>query len=80
MSGSSLFQVTQAGAPAAGITLTWPSQPGLTFTVRSSANLDDWSTIEATVPAAGSPATTTSWSTGPLAPGGGRFYRVEFIP
>lgn len=80
VSGSSLFQVTQTGTPASGITLTWPSQPGLTFTVRSSANLTDWSTIEATVPAAASPATSTSWSTGPLAPGGGRFYRVEFTP
>ena len=77
--GASRFAAGQSGTPAAGLTLTWPSQPGLTFTVRSSTDLTDWSTVEATVPAAAAPATTTSWTSGPPA-GPRRFFRVEFTP
>lgn len=77
--GNSRFAATQSGSPAAGITLTWPSQPGLTFTVRSSTDLTDWSTVVATVPAADAPATATSWTSGPLV-GPRRFFRVEFTP
>lgn len=79
-SGDSAFRVSQSGSPTAGIHLTWPSQPGLSFTIRSSTDLADWSTIEATVPAAAAPATTTSWTSGAAPATGRRFYRVEFTP
>ena len=80
-SGVSRFAVIPTGDPATGLTLSWPSQPGITFTVRSSADMTDWSFVEATVPAAASPAAATSWNTGPLAPGSvKKFYRVEFNP
>lgn len=75
--GAERFAASVAGTPAAGLTLTWPSQPGLTFTVRSSTDLTDWTTVEATLPAADAPATTTSWTSGPLV-GPRRFFRVEF--
>lgn len=75
--GSSRFAATVTGTPATGITLTWPSQPGLTFTVTSSLTLNGFPTVEAAaLPAAGSPATITSWTSGPLAEPR-KFYRVE---
>ena len=77
-SGSSTFAVTWTGTPATGVTLTWPSAGGVSFQVRSSADLSDWSTLEATIlGAAGEP--TASW-TAPAATGGKRFYRIEFTP
>ncbi len=77
-SGSSRFAVTPTGTPEAGQTLTWPSQPGISFQVRSSTDLADWSTIEATV--VGQPATTTASWTAPAAAGSKKFYRVQFTP
>jgi hypothetical protein len=77
-SGTSSFAITRTGAPATGITLTWPSAEGISFQVRSSTDLSDWSTLEATIlGAAGEP--TASW-TAPAATGGKRFYRIEFTP
>ena len=78
--GKSAFAATVSGSPATGITLTWPSKPGLSFQVRSGNDLGSFPTLEATVPAAVAPATTTTWSSGPLAPGAKKFYRVEFTP
>ncbi|MEO5912746.1 MAG: binary toxin-like calcium binding domain-containing protein [Luteolibacter sp.] len=76
--GASRFAVTSTGNPSTGITLTWPSQPGINFTVKSSLALDSFGTIEAAVvPAAASPATTTSWTSPPLADPR-KFFRVEF--
>lgn len=77
--GRSRFAATMTGSLATGITLTWPSKPGLSFQVRSGIGLSSFPTLDATVPAAASPATTTSWSSGPLTPGK-HFYRVEFTP
>ena len=73
-SGNSRFAVTHAG-----IVLTWPSAPGIVFEIRSSTDLADWSTLEATLPAAQAPAKTTSWPV-PLSAGPIRFLRVQFIP
>ena len=75
--GKSRFAASQSGTPATGITLTWPSAPGISFTIRSSTDLTDWATVEATVPASASPGITTSWTSGPLA-GSKKFFRVEF--
>ncbi len=77
--GTSRFAVTRSGTPATGIMLAWPSRPGLTFTVRSSTDLSDWSTVAAVVPAAAAPAAVTSWTSSPLA-GPRRFFRVEVSP
>ena len=77
---NSRFAATLLGTPATGLTLTWPSQPGLTFTVKSSTDLAGWPATEATVPADAAPATTTSWSTGPFVPAGKKFFRVELAP
>lgn len=77
---SSRFAITTSGTAATGITLTWPSRPNLNFTVKSSGDLGDWSFTEAIVPAAPSPATATSWETGPIAPGTRKFHRVEVTP
>jgi len=77
-SGTSAFAITRSGAPATGITLTWPSAEGVSFQVRSSGNLSDWSTLEATILGAAG-ETTASW-TAPAATGGKRFYRIEFTP
>jgi hypothetical protein len=74
--GTSRFAAKVTGTPATGITLTWPSRPGLTFTVKSSLTLNGFPTVEAAVPAAGSPATMTSWTSGPIAEPR-KFFRVE---
>ncbi len=76
-SGSSRFAAVTTGTPATGITLTWPSQPGISFAVKSSLTLDSFTTVEAIVPAAASPATTTSWTSGVLVDPK-KFFRIEF--
>ncbi|WP_035610629.1 LamG-like jellyroll fold domain-containing protein [Haloferula sp. BvORR071] len=77
--GKSGFDAKISGSAATGITLTWPSQPGLSFQVRSGSNLNSFPTLEATVPAAAAPAVTTSWSSGPFS-SGAKFFRIEFTP
>lgn len=74
--GTSLFATTGSGAPTTGITLTWPSAAGISFQVRSSVDLTDWSTLEATVIGAVG-ETTASWTSGPQADPK-KFFRVEF--
>ena len=76
--GTSRFAIVTSGTAAAGLTLTWPSAEGVSFQVRSSGNLSDWSTLEATILGAAG-ETTASW-TAPAATGGKRFYRIEFTP
>ena len=76
--GSSRFAVATTGTAAAGLTLTWPSAPGVSFQVRGSPDLSDWSTLEAAV--VGQPARSTATWTAPPAAGARRFYRVEFTP
>ncbi len=78
--GSSRFAATATGTPATGLTLTWPSKPGVSFQVRSGGSLDSFPTLEATVPGAAAPATVSSWSSAPFAPGSKKFYRLEFTP
>jgi len=75
---TSRFAITTTGSAATGLTLTWPSAAGIEFQVRSSLDLVDWLTLEATVIGAVG-ETTTSW-TAPAASEGKRFYRVEFTP
>ena len=77
-SGSSRFAISTHGSQATGLTLTWPSVEGIPFQVRSSSDLSDWSTLEATVIGAVG-ETTASW-TAPAATTSKRFYRVEFTP
>jgi hypothetical protein len=76
--GTSRFAIVTSGTAATGLTLTWPSAEGVSFQVRSSTDLSDWTALEATViGGAGDP--TASW-TAPAAAGGKRFYRIEFTP
>jgi hypothetical protein len=82
-SGIMLRESTASGtsrfaAFTSGDNLTWPSVPGMLFEVRSSTDLSDWSTLEAIVPAAPSPAKSTSWLVPPAGPI--RFLRVQFVP
>jgi hypothetical protein len=56
--------------------LRWPAAAGITFTVRSSDNLADWTKVEAQVTATGP---LGSWAL-PLPLNGRKFYRVDFIP
>ncbi len=76
--GTSRFGIVVTGSAASGLTLTWPSAEGVSFQVRSSTDLSDWSTLEATV--VGQPAQATATWTAPAATGGAKFYRVEFTP
>lgn len=77
--GTSRFAVIQSGTAAGGLTLTWPSAGGIEFRVRSSTDLVDWTTLEATV--TGQPGeTTATWTAPPAVAGESSFYRVEFTP
>jgi autotransporter-associated beta strand protein len=79
-SGSSRFDSTLTRNSLDGsVTLSWPSQPGLSFEVTSSTTLASFATAEATVAAADSPATTTTWTSGPQADPK-KFFRVGFTP
>lgn len=70
-SGSSAFRAT-----VAGLTVTWPSAPGLVFTVKRSHDLQDpWQTVATVTGGAGSTSSFTDASTFPRA-----FYKVEFNP
>ena len=73
--GASTFAVTRSASGQ----LEWASAPGVTFSVERSTTLgNDWTKI-ATVPAAASPATTTTFSDG-SAPTGKGFYRILLEP
>lgn len=74
--GASRFAATLAPTANGGMSLSWPSAPGAVFTVRSSSDLHDWSTIEAVV--TGSPGETTGNLELPPATEKKRFYRVEW--
>ena len=75
---NSRFSITATGTAGTGLVLTWPSAPGISFAVRGSSDLVDWSTLEATVVGAAG-QNTASW-TAPAATGGRKFYRIEFTP
>lgn len=76
--GGSRFGIVLSGSAASGLTLTWPSAEGISFEVRSSTDLSDWSTLEATV--VGQPAQATATWSAPPGAGSAKFYRVEFAP
>ena len=74
LDASSVFILEPVSTIDGKFQITWPSAPGATFTVRSSIDLSDWSTIIATglIASAGS---STSYDLG--VPSGTKFYRVE---
>lgn len=74
----SRFAIALTGTAATGLTLTWPSAEGISFAVRSSTDLADWTTLEATV--VGQAAQSTATWTAPAAGSGKKFYRIEFTP
>jgi hypothetical protein len=59
--------------------LTWPSKEGVTFRIERSTSLGTWTALEAALPAAASPATTTSY-TPPAFVGDKAFYRIGLNP
>lgn len=73
------FKVTIANTPPSSFTLTWPSQPGLTFSLMSSTTLEgpinDWSTEQNAIPAASS-GDSTSLSI-PVPSGDKKFYSIK---
>ncbi|MEO5917894.1 MAG: autotransporter-associated beta strand repeat-containing protein [Luteolibacter sp.] len=77
-SGTSRFAVTMAPASATQFTLTWPSVPGKSYQIlTNSALVGGWSLLT-TVPAANSPAATTSYTV--TKSPGSRFYRIAIAP
>jgi len=73
VNGSQAFKATQSNVvPGTGVTLTWPAQNGLTFTVWRSTTLSGWTQLGGTVTATGATATYTD-TTAPL---GKAFYKV----
>ncbi len=76
--GASRFAATLTPASGNQFTLTWPSVPGKTYAIETHVNLIGvWSPL-ISVPAAASPATTTSYSLTPA--GSAKFYRVVLGP
>jgi hypothetical protein len=75
--GSSRFSIRSgANHGPAGMDLRWPSAPGLVFTVRSSRDLHDWSTIEAVI-FGETGETEATFQTSPSVEGR-KFHRVEW--
>ncbi|QJE97300.1 beta strand repeat-containing protein [Luteolibacter luteus] len=73
VNGTQRFAAKESNAtPGSGVTLTWPAQNGLTFTVWRSTNLGAWTQIGGTITASG----TTASYTDNTAPVGKSFYRV----
>lgn len=75
--GTSRFEATAALLPRGALRLSWPASPDASFTIRSSADLQDWSRIEAVV--SGSPGESRAHWDSTLDPAGARFYRVEWL-
>lgn len=73
---NSYFYLHLKTLPGNELCLTWPSAPGALFTIRSSTDLADWSTIVASGVNAASPGDSTSYNLG-IPEGLGSFYRVE---
>jgi hypothetical protein len=72
---ASRLTLTGVARSGANITISWSSVTGKNYRVRTSDNLQSWSTAASSVPATGS---TTSWSA-PVTDQR-RFYRVELVP
>ena len=60
---NSAFYLSEELLPGGNLQITWPSAPGASFTVRSSTNLIDWTTIVASAVAA-SAGSSTSYNVG----------------
>ncbi len=71
---TSFFKLAQLVLPNGDLQITWPSAPGATFTLRSSADLDDWDVVATSIPA--SAGTTTSYNAGQTT-GTSYFYHLE---
>ncbi|MEO5712743.1 MAG: autotransporter-associated beta strand repeat-containing protein [Luteolibacter sp.] len=76
--GASRFAATIAPVSGNQFTLTWPSVPGKSYGIETNATLaGSWSQLTS-VPAAVSPATSTSYSVTPV--GNQMFYRIRIDP
>lgn len=74
--GTSVFAATRNTGTGA---LTWPSKEGVTFRIERSDSLGAWTALETALPAAASPATTTTY-TPPAFASDKAFYRVGLNP
>lgn len=72
---SSYFYLSSTTLAGGDLQISWPSAPGATFTIRSSTNLIDWSTIVATGVTA-SVGTSTNYNLGTIS-ATRMFYLVE---
>ncbi|MGJ8673530.1 sulfatase-like hydrolase/transferase [Rubritalea sp.] len=72
----SYFYLEATSAADGSLSITWPSQSGTSFEIRSSTDLQDWSTVvDADVPAAASGNSTTYLI--PASAEAKEFYRIE---
>ncbi len=75
------FRAHFRSLPDGKVALAWPSQPGVSFTVRASEDLVDWSQILAAgLPAAPAPAVETILLLDRDSTAAARFYRVALEP
>ena len=72
---NSFFSLTQSTLPSGEIEITWPSSSGTSFTIYSSTDLIDWTTIVASDVSAAS-GNSTSYNLG-IPSGPNKFYRVH---
>jgi autotransporter-associated beta strand protein len=76
--GASFFAATIVPASGNQFTLTWPSVPGKTYAIETSADLaGSWARL-ISLPAASSPATSTDYTVTNIV--GSMFYRVAIVP
>jgi autotransporter-associated beta strand protein len=78
--GASIFAASVTPSGANRITLTWPSVPGKTYRIESSSSPSGpWTTVSS-VPAAGSPSTTTAREINTPPASATFFYRIVLDP
>ncbi|MEO5712742.1 MAG: polysaccharide lyase family protein [Luteolibacter sp.] len=77
-SGASLFAATIGAPDSTHSILTWPSVPGKSYQIQTSATLSGAWGLLVTVPAAASPATNTGYTVTRAAQS--MFYRIALIP
>ena len=75
LDANSYFKVEPSTQPDGSFLISWPSAPSASFTIRSSADLNEWTSVVASgIPASAGASTSYNLSI----PGGARlFYRVE---
>lgn len=79
-SGTSMFAATAVPAPSDKILLSWPSVPGRIYRIESAASPAGPWTTASSVPAAASPATSTSVEVDRSPSSGASFYRIALDP